>query len=178
MLPGSAPLLYPAPPWQPDRSEYVVLWHCCTALARDSIEATGIDLARCAVDTDFGRGFYTTTLERQARSWAWRQRQQWLKKNPGSAGNPAVVLRFRVRRYTLAAGTGPLDDGLDKLASSSYAAMPTQTTTGASCSTAARACPATRRPAWRKSFGTTSDPRRGGINWCRGQSRRSGNNGR
>jgi len=63
----ATPLLEPAPDWTSERNEYVVLWHGCTMLAKDAIEANGIDLARCAVNTDFGRGFYTTTLERQAR---------------------------------------------------------------------------------------------------------------
>ena len=33
---------------------------------------------------DFGRGFYTTTLEHQARSWAWRVAERY-------GGRPAVV---------------------------------------------------------------------------------------
>ena len=67
MASASVPLLHAAPPWKPDLSEYVILWHGCTVVAKNHIEAHGIDLARCAVDTDFGRGFYTTTLQRQAR---------------------------------------------------------------------------------------------------------------
>ena len=113
----SADLRNPAPLWVPaHRSEYVVLWHGCTQAARENIEAHGIDLAHCAVATDFGRGFYTTTLERQARDWAWKQATNTQKRNRGAAGTSPVLLRFRVRRYTRAPRTGPLDDGLDALA--------------------------------------------------------------
>lgn len=113
----TVPLLHAAPPWQPDLSDYVVLWHGCAALAKNSIEANGIDLSHCAVDTDFGRGFYTTTLERQARLWAWDQFYRWRSSNPKGMGNRPVVLRFRVRRYSRSPRRTALDDGLDKLAS-------------------------------------------------------------
>lgn len=112
----STVLLNPAPLWVPAQgSDYVVLWHGCTQSARENIEAHGIDLSKCAVSTDFGRGFYTTTLERQARDWAWRQATN-AQKRLGNASSP-VVLRFRVRRYTRTPRTGPLDDGLDALSS-------------------------------------------------------------
>jgi hypothetical protein len=114
------PILNPAPPWQPDRSEYVILWHGCTVFDKNNIEKHGIDLKQCAVNTDFGRGFYTTTLERQARHWAWDRFLDWQARNPGVIGNQPVVMRFRVRRYTLARRKGPLDDGLDKLKSLAF----------------------------------------------------------
>ena len=110
-----SPLLFPAPEWGPPLSEHVVLWHGCTLNAKDDIEASGIDLARCAVNTDFGRGFYTTTLERQARLWAWKQFALLEKRYPGAPGNSPVVLRLRVRRYTRTHRRGPIDDGLDGL---------------------------------------------------------------
>lgn len=116
----SLPLLYPAPAWEPPLSEHLVLWHGCTRGAKDSIEAHGIDLSKCAVNTDFGRGFYTTTLERQARLWAWRQAALGEQRRPGAPGNSPVVLRFRVRRYTRVPRTGPLDDGLDQLAAVAF----------------------------------------------------------
>lgn len=115
------PILNPAPPWQPARSEYVILWHGCTALDKNAIESSGIDLSYCAVDTDFGRGFYTTTLERQARQWAWGRFYKWQMLHPTGTGNQPVVLRFRVRRYTLPSVKGSLDEGLDKLASLAFA---------------------------------------------------------
>lgn len=117
MPPKPVPVLNAAPDWKPDLSEYVILWHGCTAYAKNQIEAHGIDLTRCAVDTDFGRGFYTTTLERQARLWAWDQFYRWQAKNPLATGNQPVVLRFRVRRYSVSPRTSARDDGLDKLLS-------------------------------------------------------------
>jgi hypothetical protein len=114
-----SPILNPAPPWQPDRSECVILWHGCTALDKNNIEAKGIDLSRCRVNTDFGRGCYTTTLERQARQWAWARFYEWQSepRNARKTGNQPVVLRFRVRRYALNKRPAALDDGLDRLLS-------------------------------------------------------------
>ncbi|SRR6266851_1174673 len=103
------PILNPAPLWQPDRSEFIILWHGCTALDKDAIEQNGIDLTVCRPNADFGRGFYTTTLERQARHWAWSRFYEWQGKSPGITGNYPVVLRFRVKRYG--------KKGLDKLSS-------------------------------------------------------------
>jgi hypothetical protein len=76
-----------APPWQPARSEVIVLWHGTLSIFRHGIES-GIDLSKCAVDTDFGRGFYTTTVERQARFWAWDRFNRWLIQNPTTGGTP------------------------------------------------------------------------------------------
>lgn len=115
-----APILNPAPTWQPPRSEYVILWHGCTAFDKNSIEKTGIDPTHGNVATDFGRGFYTTTLERQSRQWAWDRFYAWQKRNPGMTGNQPVVLRFRVRRYTRVKRKTALDDGLDKLATLAF----------------------------------------------------------
>jgi hypothetical protein len=91
-------ILSPAPPWQSERSEYVVLWHGCTAFDKGKIEA-GIDLAQCRVDRDFGRGFYTTTLRRQANQWAWKRFYD--QKNQQVPGSQPVVLCYRVARAEL-----------------------------------------------------------------------------
>lgn len=93
-------ILNPAPPWESERSEYVILWHGCTAGDKDGIEASGIDLAHCRPDRDFGRGFYTTTIRRQAAYWAWKRRV--VLEEQGTVAPLAVVLRFRVPRVTLA----------------------------------------------------------------------------
>jgi hypothetical protein len=45
---------------------------------------------------DFGRGFYTTTVERQAYAWAWQLSQRAL-------GTLPAVIRFDVNRDRLAA---------------------------------------------------------------------------
>jgi hypothetical protein len=117
MATKTVPILSAAPDWKPDLSDFVVLWHGCTAFNKTDIETHGIDLSYCAVDTDFGRGFYTTTAERQARQWAWDRFYDWRAKNPTATGNQAVVLRFRVRRYTLPSVKSDLDKGLDRLSS-------------------------------------------------------------
>jgi hypothetical protein len=113
-------LLNPALPWQPARSEYVTLWHGCTVLDKNAIQANGIDLTVCTVAADFGRGFYTTTLERQARQWAWDRFYRWQLRNPTATANQPVVLRFRVRRYARPSVRGALDEGLDKLTSLAF----------------------------------------------------------
>lgn len=93
-------ILNPAPQWNPPRSRHVTLWHGCTTQDRDAIELNGIDLTVCRVDTDFGRGFYTTTIERQARHWAWVRCCD--PKVANKAGIRPVILRFRVDRHKLA----------------------------------------------------------------------------
>jgi hypothetical protein len=74
------------------------------ALIRD-----GIDLARCRIRADFGRGFYTTTSRTQADDWAARTARR-RRAEP-------VVLRFSAQRNRLAElealwfGRGELDAG-------------------------------------------------------------------
>lgn len=113
---------YRAPDWRPDLSECLILWHGTTSLHKTAIERDGIDLTKCAVDTDFGRGFYTTTVERQARLWAWEQFYRWQARNPLGTGNQPVVLCFRVCRYS--SGIASVGDnrstGLDRLRSLSF----------------------------------------------------------
>ena len=55
----------------------------------------GVKVSQGRAYTDFGRGFYTTTVERQALSWAWQLSQRL----PGTL--PAVI-RFDVKRDDLA----------------------------------------------------------------------------
>jgi hypothetical protein len=93
------------------------LWHGCTAFDKDAIESNGIDPTIGRVNVDFGRGFYTTTLERQARQWAWNRFFEWQARNAKVRGNQPVVLRFRLRRYSVKPRRSRLDDGLDKLTS-------------------------------------------------------------
>jgi hypothetical protein len=81
----------PHVPWQ---NHDLVLYHGTIEKYRASI-VHGIDVTRGRVDLDFGRGFYTTTFERQALSWAWVKSQ----REPGSK---PVVLRFQVARDILA----------------------------------------------------------------------------
>ena len=61
----------PAPQWMAGTKDEVKLWHGCTQDDADNIWISGIDLTKCREDTDFGRGFYLTHIERQANHWAW-----------------------------------------------------------------------------------------------------------
>jgi hypothetical protein len=88
-------LLNPAPLWEKPRCEELLLWHGCTNNDWLSIKKK-IDLTKCNPDSDFGRGFYTTTIKRQARQWAWIRYYD----NP-SSGNYPVILEFRLDRNKL-----------------------------------------------------------------------------
>jgi Protein of unknown function (DUF3990) len=94
------PILNPAPPWTAPRDQYLVLWHGCTSDDKNKIEAHGVDVTRGREATDFGRGFYTTTNEVQARHWAWIR--YYDPKFSRATGVQPVVLRFRVNRHDLA----------------------------------------------------------------------------
>ena len=104
----------------PARSDFLFLWHGCTVFDKNAIETSGIDLKYCAVNTDFGRGFCTTTLERQARHWAWDRFYKWQKDHPTTTGNQPVTLRFRVRRYSLVNPANDLEQGLGSLESLAF----------------------------------------------------------
>jgi hypothetical protein len=94
------PIYASAPQWDPPRSQYVRLYHGCTSQDADNIRARGINLNLSRVDTDFGQGFYTTTVLYQARQWAWARFY-----DPAVAHmrpNPPVVLKFVLHRYDLA----------------------------------------------------------------------------
>jgi len=94
------PIYAPVPPWNRPRSQYIRLYHGCTSHDAANIQAHGIDLMLCRPDTDFGRGFYTTTVLYQARQWAWARFY-----DPAVARvrpNQPVVLKFVLHRYHLA----------------------------------------------------------------------------
>ena len=94
------PIFSPAPAWTAPHSRYITFYHGCTAYDQANIETGGIDLSYCRVDTDFGRGFYTTTVKYQAEQWAWKRLY-----SPGTISDPTnrpVVLKFRVERRQLA----------------------------------------------------------------------------
>jgi hypothetical protein len=96
----SIPIYAPAPPWNSPRSRYLRLYHGCTSSDEANIRTAGIDLYRCRIDTDFGRGFYTTTVKYQARQWAWTRFY-----DPAVARirpNRPVILKFVVQRHDLA----------------------------------------------------------------------------
>lgn len=95
------PIRDPAPPWSNSAvNRHVILWHGCVTIDKDAIEKNDIDPTVGRPDTDFGRGFYTTTIERQARHWAWARFYDPEFKR--ATGIQPVVLRFRVDRHELA----------------------------------------------------------------------------
>lgn len=93
------PLLNPAPTWVPPYSRFVELHHGCADNDAIDIRQNGIDLSKCRTDTDFGQGFYTTTILRQAQHWAWYRALQ--RGHPQVAGYSPVVLTFRLDRHRL-----------------------------------------------------------------------------
>lgn len=90
------PILHAALRWQPPRSDVLPLWHGCMDSDRINITNNGIDLSFCRPNVDFGRGFYTTTLRRQAEQWAWQRHFEQQQTSP------PVVLEFLVSRRRLA----------------------------------------------------------------------------
>ncbi|HEX8830663.1 MAG TPA: DUF3990 domain-containing protein [Longimicrobium sp.] len=84
---------FPPPRWT---NQPLIVYHGTTDIAAAAILSNGVRVASGRSRTDFGPGFYTTTLERQARSWAW------LLSNRVAGTRPAV-LRFDIDRDQLAA---------------------------------------------------------------------------
>lgn len=80
----------PPPPWT---NQDLVLYHGTIDTHAASLVA-GVSLAHCTARTDFGKGFYTTTLLRQAQSWAWLLAQ----RRPGAK---PVVIKFTLSRNAL-----------------------------------------------------------------------------
>lgn len=79
------------PPWT---NQNIVLYHGTVNRYTASIQA-GINVRAGSSTLDFGLGFYTTTLERQARYWAWQASQRF-------AGTQPTVISFEVDREKLA----------------------------------------------------------------------------
>jgi len=87
------PLAVPIPAlWT---NQLLMLYHGTLDIHANAIINNGVNVTLGKRYTDFGRGFYTTTVQQQARSWAWQLSQN----HPGSA--PAVV-QFDVDRDALA----------------------------------------------------------------------------
>jgi hypothetical protein len=70
----------PPPPWD---GEWVTLYHGTLSSFADAIIGE-VDLSYAQAKKDFGRGFYTTTLEEQALDWAY-------SLGGRHSGAPAVV---------------------------------------------------------------------------------------
>jgi hypothetical protein len=94
-IPGSLA----ATPWN---NQDIFLYHGTIDIHVQSIRK-GVNVMLGNPRTDFGRGFYTTTIRRQARSWAWQLAVDYnAKKAPQLPRAYARVIRFRVRRDRLA----------------------------------------------------------------------------
>jgi hypothetical protein len=89
---AAVPAVFGLPkPWT---NQNVLLYHGTLDVHVASIRA-GVNPALGRAATDFGRGFYTTTVERQARSWAFGLSRR-------RAGTRPAVVRFDVPRDDLA----------------------------------------------------------------------------
>ena len=87
-----------AKPWNPDHHEFTRLYHGCLERDAQDILTGGIDLAKSFPDTDFGRGFYTTTPRIQAEDWAYFKHKSTPLNLRGKQDYFPVVLEFRVPR--------------------------------------------------------------------------------
>lgn len=90
----------PAPGWSSLRStggtyaDTLVLYHGTTVSDANLILATGVNIQAGNPQADFGLGFYTTTLRRQAESWA--------KNRAHVQGGRPAVLEYRLPRVGVA----------------------------------------------------------------------------
>jgi hypothetical protein len=84
----------------------MLLYHGTTSQHANLLRTNGVNPLLGRTHTDFGVGFYTTTLQRQAESWAWQAAQTAI-----AAGNSGV--QGRVLVYTLDRDSSA---GLDTLA--------------------------------------------------------------
>jgi Protein of unknown function (DUF3990) len=92
MIPAGLP--NPAFVW---KNQDVRLYHGTVHLhAPNILKKINVTLGK--PQTDFGRGFYTTTVLRQAQSWAW----QLAQRQPPPRPSP-IVIAFDVSRNALAA---------------------------------------------------------------------------
>ncbi|HET7461108.1 MAG TPA: DUF3990 domain-containing protein [Longimicrobium sp.] len=79
-------------PWT---NQTLRLYHGTIHSYAASITGSGVRIAMGNTGTDFGPGFYTTTLDRQARSWAWQLATR--------AGGAPTVIYADVSRDAIAA---------------------------------------------------------------------------
>lgn len=84
-------MLYPPGRWS---NSVLRLYHGTTRDHARAIAEGGASVTRGRAARDFGSGFYTTTLERQARSWAYEVARDRM--------SPAAVVRFDVDREAFA----------------------------------------------------------------------------
>ncbi|MCI0684383.1 MAG: DUF3990 domain-containing protein [Gemmataceae bacterium] len=83
-----APKGFALPAWT---NSHLTLFHGTIQQYAAQIVQKGVHVQAGRRYTDFGQGFYTTTVERQARAWAWQLSQRPINKKRGAGGHPAVI---------------------------------------------------------------------------------------
>src|SRR3954466_2394934 len=78
----------------------LVVYHGTLATHAATIQAHGVNPLKGRLGTDFGPGFYTTTVERQARSWAFHLAAA--STVAGVKGSTGAVVELEVDRDALA----------------------------------------------------------------------------
>lgn len=89
---AAVPIVFPPPPWT---NQDVVLYHGTVDVFAAAIVSGPIRVSTGRPHTDFGPGFYTTTLRRQAQTWA----AQIAASKPGTR---AAVIELQISRDDLA----------------------------------------------------------------------------
>ncbi len=79
-------------------NQYLTLYHGTLDIHVPAVLG-GVNVVAGRTGTDFGPGFYTTTIDRQALSWAWQLTQR-------RRGALPAVIRFDVDRDALASFDG------------------------------------------------------------------------
>ena len=88
-----------APQW---KNPPLIVYHGCDDVAAHAIctaqgrQPNGIDLKLCSPQTDFGRGFYTTTFLHQAKNWA---NARYKRRSKVAAS--AAIVKFQIDREAL-----------------------------------------------------------------------------
>jgi predicted sugar kinase len=85
-------MLFPPESWT---NPVVRLYHGTLRSHAESLVTQGIQAGMGRTRTDFGPGFYTTTLERQAQSWAYEAAER-------ISGDAAAVVMIEMDRDQLA----------------------------------------------------------------------------
>jgi hypothetical protein len=88
-------IVRPEPPPVAWQNQDLILYHGTRFHYAEEIIRAGIKLSVCSPLTDFGRGFYTTTLLPQAMKWS----AQLSERNNETVGG---ILEYRVKREDLA----------------------------------------------------------------------------
>jgi len=85
-----APISLPEPPaaWS---NQDIIVYHGTLDVHAAALTSGKVSVPADRGDTDFGRGFYTTTCLRQAESWAKRASYQ-------NSGTRPAVLQFTISR--------------------------------------------------------------------------------